>query len=93
MKSKIVNEPTDAESLYEESTRLIKAANEEEAREKAVCLGKEAQHSYANDSGEMVAWEFVEILEVQELCEENFYDGIEVFSRMFTSSKYNKNRS
>jgi hypothetical protein len=68
--------------LQEESIRLLQADNEEQAHSKAGQLGISEQHEYQNEQGETVAWRFVALLEVQDLCERDVYDGMEVFSTM-----------
>jgi len=68
--------------LYEESIRLIEADTEDEARSKSEQLGKNEEHDYKNESGHTVKWNFVEVMEIQDLCESNIYDGMEVFSTL-----------
>jgi hypothetical protein len=72
----------DGRMLQEESIRLIQANDEAEARSKAASLGVAEQHNYPNACGENVNWQFVSILELQDLCEANLVDGMEVFSTM-----------
>src|SRR5438045_2480550 len=72
----------DGPRLQEVSIRLIEAENEAEAMSKAVALGKREQHEYRNEAGEIVHWRFIEVLEIQDLCEAEVYDGMEVYSRM-----------
>ncbi len=69
--------------LHEESTRLIQADTEDQARDIALQIGVESQHSYQNEDGNSVNWQFVEVVEIQDLCESEVYSGIEVFSRLF----------
>ncbi len=69
--------------LCEESIVLIEADNESEATEKAQQIGLKAEHSYANVEGVRVTWHFKRVLELQDLCEESIYSGVEVFSRLF----------
>ena len=72
----------DGRALQEESIRLIQANDEAEARSKAATIGASEQHSYGNAYGENVNWQFVSVLEIQDLCEANIVDGMEVFSTM-----------
>lgn len=74
--------PTDSDVLCEESIRLIEAASEEIALEKAKMLGKDQEHSYENDSGETIFWRFLKVDQAQELGDEEVQDGSEVFSTM-----------
>jgi len=66
--------------LQEESIRLIQATNESDALSKATDLGRAEQRQYPNEQGEIVAWHFVSFIEIQDLCEDNVFDGLEVFS-------------
>lgn len=68
--------------LQEESIRLIEAVDESEANAKAVALGNSEQHEYGNAFSETVRWRFVSLLEIQNLCEADVSDGVEVFSQM-----------
>ncbi len=72
----------DGRVLQEESIRLIQADDEAHAHAKATELGTTEEHQYPNEQGETVAWQFVGILEIQDLCEDNLFDGMEVFSTL-----------
>jgi hypothetical protein len=72
----------DGRVLEEVSYRLIRADDEAAARSKAAALGRAEQHEYENDQGEVVAWRFLEVAELQDLCEAEIRDGMEVFSRL-----------
>jgi hypothetical protein len=72
----------DGRLLQEESIRLIQASDEADARSRACQLGNSEQHQYPNHLGETVAWQFVSVLEIQDLCEESLSDGMEVFSTL-----------
>ena len=77
------NRPDDeGRILQEESIRLIQAGDEAEANSKASSLGISEQHHYSNYAGEDVAWQFISVLEIQDLSEASIFDGIEVFSTM-----------
>ena len=75
--------------LYEETIRLMVSKDIVEAQEKAAALGLRLQHSYYNESGQEVTWRFEAVLEVQDLCEAELGDGIEVFSTLFFPEQYN----
>jgi hypothetical protein len=72
-----------SDGLWEESIRILTAADEDEARANAAGIGKGAEHSYLNERGETVYWRFREVLEVQDLCVTELTQGTEVFSRLF----------
>ena len=65
-----------------ETIHLIQAENEAKALLKATDLGHSEEHNYPNEHGENVKWSFVCILEIQDLCEDNIFDGMEVFSTL-----------
>ena len=73
----------EGEHLWEESIRVLTAESEEEARADAVIVGKAAEHSYLNATGETVCWRFHEVQEIQDLCVSELTQGTEVFSRLF----------
>lgn len=71
------------DALWEDSLRLVYAESEVDARQRAEDIGKNAQHEYKNESGEVVSWHYVSVLEVFDLCESELVEGTEVFSRLF----------
>jgi len=62
--------------------RLVFAEDAETARQKAKTIGQEEQHDYYNENGARVSWRFSHVVEIQDLCEPEIYDGIEVYSRL-----------
>jgi hypothetical protein len=73
--------------LCEESIIVVSASDEEHARQAAQAIALKMQHDYQNEGGEDVQWRFVQILEVQDLCEEKIESGTEVWSRLFYESQ------
>ena len=74
------------EPLCEESIRVFKAESPENAFKRATEIGRGADHEYTNELGQAIKWRFVEVIEVQDLCETELTDGVEVFSRLFRRS-------
>ena len=72
--------------IREESIRVILADSDSFAWSKAEEVGRQNEHSFKNEQGELVTWRFVEVVEVQDLCEEQLTDGLEVYSRMSSES-------
>jgi hypothetical protein len=70
-------------SLCEESIRVIKAEDDDDAERKAEEVGVQAQHQYLNENGHTVRWHFRRVLEVQDISESQIVHGTEVFSRMY----------
>ncbi len=70
------------EVLYEKSIFLIKVENEQYVREKAERIAQAFEVDYKNVDNDKVKWEFVKILDIQDICEDELYDGVEVFSKL-----------
>lgn len=71
-------------SMFEEVILLVKARNEKQAMKKALIFARKGQHKYKNESGELVSWELIKLIEVQSI-DGAIKDGIEVSSRFFTN--------
>ena len=72
----------ESSNLTEYSIRIFKAKSEEEAKEKAKQIGLKNQHYYKNYLDEKVSWNFVKVVEIQDLFEDEVLEGIEVYSSM-----------
>ena len=72
----------DGRVLQQELIRLIQANDQSQAQSKGNDLGTSEEHQYPNEQGETVSWQFVCVLEIQDLCEDNVFDGMEVFSTL-----------
>lgn len=73
--------------LYEKKIFLAKLNDEsddvsQKAEENAILL----ESKYKNSEGNDVYWQFVKIIEIQDLNEKEIYDGIEVFSKLVWES-------
>ncbi len=80
-KGSVENEPGDT-PIYDRAIFLIDVPDGESPEEKSLKVAKLFEDKYKNERSEDVKWEFLKILEIQDLCEKEIYDGIEVFSRM-----------
>ncbi len=78
-----VDDGSKEEPLFEESTRVLLAEDEDEAARRAPVVGASGEHQYKNEAGNTVHWKFIEVLEIQDLSETELSDGVEVFSRMY----------
>ena len=67
------------EPSLEYSVLLVRADSSEAAWERAKAIGKERETEYLNDLGETVSWEFLRVVEVDDLLVESVSDGTEVF--------------
>lgn len=76
-----------ADALCELSVRLVDAADEAAAWQRAAELGREAEHAYENGDGALVQWRFDRVVELQQLDEAEAGDGMEVFSSMFRRAR------
>jgi hypothetical protein len=65
---------------FDEQLRLIGAANEDEAFEKAITAGCEGQETFYNEKQELVRWHFINVSELYRLTE--LIDGAELYSRI-----------
>lgn len=74
-----VNGVAATSSLTDLQYRLVRAADAESAYERALELGRQAGHSYPNESGEEVFWEFVGLHDLREVDNEELTDGTEVY--------------
>jgi len=60
--------------------RLIRAVGAEAAYTRALALGAEAEHSYANGAGATVRWEFRGLADLDEIDAATLTDGLEIYS-------------
>jgi hypothetical protein len=67
-------------SLTQRQLRLIRARGPESAYERALRLGREAEHEYTNEAGEGVQWRFVGLGELAEIDDTELRDGSESLS-------------
>ena len=65
-------------NYYDESVRVFRARNSEEAFSRALTLGQEAETDYLNDQGQRVRWALVKILNIDWIGK--IIDGKEVAS-------------
>ncbi len=65
---------------FDEQLRLITAATEEEAFEKATGIGRSEADTFYNNKQELVQWQFVNVPELYRL--QHLIDGAEVYSRI-----------
>jgi hypothetical protein len=75
------------ESIWEERTVLIEAADDEEARKCASEYGRREEHSYSNKYGARVNWKFDSIDRLNRLDASEFGHGLEISSRFLTRSE------
>lgn len=69
--------------LCEASVRILLAESEEEAGARAQQVGVAAEHEYQNEQKETVKWEFISVLDIQEIDGNSLEDGTEVYSELF----------
>jgi hypothetical protein len=65
---------------FDEQLRLIEAANEQEAFEKANSIGMREQDEFYNQQQKLVQWKFINIAELYKLS--GLLDGAELYSRI-----------
>ncbi len=83
-----LNEDMDwLDEWFEESIVLVQASDENEAWQKAEALGEQIAFEHQREANFGVRWEFVGVLSVYELLDEELTDGTEVFSRFLTAKE------
>ncbi len=71
----------DYQPLYEESFLLVRAASEDEARER---LRQETQpFSYTNEDGETISWQIKQIVDVSAVLDDTLSDYTDLYARHF----------
>ncbi len=65
---------------FDEQLRLIAAAGEQEAFNKARQIGLQEEESFFNQQRQLVKWKFINICELYKLSE--LIDGAEIYSRI-----------
>ena len=65
---------------FDEQLRLIAAADEEEAFQKAMAIGQREQDGFYNQEQQLVQWKFINVAELYRLS--GLMDGAEMYSRI-----------
>ena len=65
---------------FDEQLRLIAAADEQEAFEKALAIGQREQDGFYNQEQQLVQWKFINVAELYRLS--GLLDGAEMYSRI-----------
>lgn len=65
---------------FDEQLRLIQAADETEAFEKAKTIGEQEQEMFLNQEQKLVTWQFVNVCELYKISA--LIDGAELYSRI-----------
>ena len=67
----------------DEQVYVLRAPDDKAAYQKALKIGQHEEHSYQNTYDETVTWEFVGLVQLDELMDEAIEDGTEITSRLF----------
>ena len=62
---------------FDEQLRLISAASEQEAYQKARTIGQNSEDNFLNNQREQVKWQFIDVAEINVLTE--LADGTELY--------------
>ena len=76
-----------SENIWEERIVLFRAANDDEAKQRALAIGVSAQHKYVAANGESIDCQFRQVERIVELATEQVDDETEVFSRFLRYSE------
>lgn len=85
MKTVISARPDDTPAC-DKQVRVLRASSADEAYEKAMALGRMEEHAYENTYGEIVRWEFVGLVDLDEISARTIRDGTEIKSRIFENA-------
>jgi|SRR6266702_5428908 len=66
---------------------LLKAEDEEVAREKARLIAKQREHSYKNQYGATVTWVFDSLIDVKQILNSELGEGAEIYSEYFSAAQ------
>ena len=70
----------DHTAQFDEQLRLIQAADENEAFDKAKAIGEQEQEVFLNQQQKLVTWQFVNVCELYKISA--LIDGAELYSRI-----------
>ena len=70
----------DHTAQFDEQLRLIQAADENEAFDKAKAIGEQEQEIFLNQQQKLVTWQFVNVCELYKISA--LIDGAELYSRI-----------
>jgi len=70
----------DHTAQFDEQLRLVQAANENEAFDKAKAIGEQEQEMFLNQQQKLVTWQFVNVCELYKISA--LIDGAELYSRI-----------
>jgi hypothetical protein len=80
-------EETETPRFFEEQVILVRSDTEDAAREKAIAHAKGEEHEYKNAYGHTVTVEFLDVLDVHELLDDNIEEFSEVYSHFLNESE------
>jgi hypothetical protein len=70
----------DHTAQFDEQLRLVQAADENEAFDKAKAIGEQEQEVFLNQQQKLVTWQFVNVCELYKISA--LIDGAELYSRI-----------
>jgi hypothetical protein len=70
----------DHTAQFDEQLRLVQAADENEAFDKAKAIGEQEQEMFLNQQQKLVTWQFVNVCELYKVSA--LIDGAELYSRI-----------
>ncbi len=78
----VKHESRDAPLFRERLLFLVSDVDSTAAMDKAQSLARAKEHSYRNGDGQLVQWQFVELVDVKEMVDQRFEDGAELRSHL-----------
>ncbi len=78
--------PSGKEPIWEFRVVLVEAIDEQGAQEKAERIGRNAEHSYEAQKGDIVTWKFIQVESISSIESEDLKNGTELFSQFLSDS-------
>lgn len=69
--------------MYEESVVLVKAVDEDEARQKTELFAKNYTAQFKNEKGQLITWKMHQIIDVSPMLDDDIGDMTEIYARHF----------
>ena len=85
-------EEPDSSQFFEERIVIVRAADEDEAREKAVAHARSEEDEYENALGARVTVVFREVLDVKEILSDELADLTEIYYHYLNADEVNQIR-
>lgn len=76
----VVHGPSGDPPIFDHQVRILRAADTEQAYQRALFIGRAEEHSYQNGASQEVSWKFRGLHDLAALEDQPFSDGAELLS-------------